>query len=82
MLWAVANIKMEIMKDGLLYGCDCIIMPLLAAEIPAKLSSSQLSRSTADVTVALEAIGEHLFTNAVRFKATASIVAGIYVNQA
>ena len=39
MLWAVANIKMEIMKDGLLYGCDCIIMPLLAAEIPAKLSS-------------------------------------------
>ena len=33
-------------------------MPLLAAEIPAKLNSSQLSRPTADVTVALEAISE------------------------
>ena len=43
-------------------SCDCIIMPLLAAEIPAKLNSSQLSRPTADVTVALEAIGEQMFT--------------------
>jgi hypothetical protein len=39
-----------------------IIMPLLAAEIPAKLNSTQLSRPTADVTEAQEAIGEQIFT--------------------
>jgi hypothetical protein len=43
-------------------ACHCTIMPLLAAENPAKLSSSQLSRPTADVTVALEAVGEQMFT--------------------
>ena len=44
------------------HACDCIIMLLLAAEIPAKFNSSQLSRPTADVTVALQAIGEQMFT--------------------
>jgi hypothetical protein len=42
------------------YACDCII--ILAAKIPTKLSPSQLSRPTADVTVALEAIGKQMFT--------------------
>jgi hypothetical protein len=37
-------------------------MPLLAAEIPAKLNSTQLSQPIADVTEALAAIGEQMFT--------------------
>jgi hypothetical protein len=37
-------------------------MPLLAAEIPAKLISTQLSQPIVDVTEALAAIGEQMFT--------------------
>jgi hypothetical protein len=53
-------------------------MPLLAAEIPAKLNSSQLSRPAADVTEALEAIGEQMSKCAhnLRFKASIGIVPG------
>jgi hypothetical protein len=53
-----------------------ITMPLLAAEIPAKLSSSQLSRPTADVTVALEAIAANKCSHNLRFKSTTGTLCG------
>jgi hypothetical protein len=67
MWWAYIRVGLYsggggLIVGGLRYACHCTIMPLLASEIPAKLSSSQLSRPTADVTVALEAVGEQMFT--------------------